>query len=145
MSPNSCAVLHAGQTEKKGDIMNYLLLILAAVTVQTMLVYRQYQVVQRQVGAVRKEYPVVSVGVAKGALNRSAVLAFDRDGVLQKAYMLAGLTVFARLREVTSYNGHHYGQVKRLCAGNKRMRCVVNAIAFAERHFQVSQEGETHD
>lgn len=126
--------------------MAFVTVVCAAMLLQTALVYHQYLSVQRQVGRVKKEFPIVSVGSTRGALNRSAVLAFDRDGVLRRAFVLAGFTVFTRLSEVESYNGQHYGQIKRQCADNGKMRCFVDAIAYVEKHFEkISKKEVAHD
>lgn len=125
--------------------MTYLALIFAAMLVQTFLSYRQYLAVQSQVGALRKEFPIVSVGSSRGILNRSAVLAVDHAGMVQKALMLSGFTIFARLQEVSSLNGAEYSRVKELCFGNRKMRCVVNAVAFVEKYFEDRNNRENRD
>ena len=125
--------------------MIYLLFIFLASIVQTLLVYRQYQAVQAQVGAIKKEFPIVSVGSSRGLLNRSAVLAVDDEWIVRKAFVLAGFTIFARLREVAFLNGKNCAQVREACSGDKKMRCVVDAAAFIERHFNNRNNGDHYD
>lgn len=126
--------------------MTYLVLIFIAMVAQTLFVYRQYLTVRNHVAAIKKEYPIVSVGASRGLLNRSAVLAVDHDGIVRKAFVLSGFTIFARLREVAFLSGKTYGQVGELCRKDKKMRCVAAAATFVQRHFDNHcNREENHD
>ena len=89
----------------------------------------------RQFREIRSRSYAVSVGKStqKGR-NRTAVLAFDRDGCLSEAWILQGVTVFARLRKLKLPMGAHYLALAENCAGNKKMDCVLEAVRYMEEN-----------
>lgn len=68
-------------------------------------------------------------------MNRTAVLTFDSQGLIQEAYLLSGFTVFARLRPIKKIVGKPYREVLEGYRNEKRMGCVIAAIAYFEEKF----------
>lgn len=108
----------------------------AALTLQAYGGFRQYGVISRQFQEIKTRNPVVSVGRAtRWGMNRTAVLGFDSEGILQEAYILSGITVFAKLRRIHGHDGEHYSVVKNHYIKNKRMVCIQQAIHYMEERY----------
>lgn len=116
--------------------MQYLLLLFILVSIQASLTLLQYRAVHRQFQLVKQRYPMVSVGKSKGVLVRTAILAFDKGGVLREAYLLSGMTVFARMRRMKRFEHMHHRDIKAACAGKRGMRCILHAIGFLEQQYE---------
>jgi DNA-binding transcriptional regulator of glucitol operon len=121
-------------------MLNYLLALLVLIMLQSCFTFLQYRSVRKKYDSIRARFPVVAVGRTRGIFVRQAVLAFDKDGVVQESYMLAGFTVFSRLQRIYAFDGQHYSQVKTLCANRKNMGCILQAIGFLEEKYKHYEE-----
>lgn len=105
----------------------------AALLLQTWGCLMQYKRVNRDYQEIRKRNAVVAVGKSEyRGLNRTAVLAFNSSGILQEAYILSGVTVFAKLKQISGHDGEHYSAVKKYYSKDKRMACIVQAAQYME-------------
>ena len=115
--------------------MQFLLVIFVLASVQACLTLIQYKAIQKQFKLLKSKYPVISVGRTRGMFVRTAILAFDSSGILHEAFMLSGLTVFARLQRTNRFNGMNHHDIRQACGNKKNLRCVLQAIEYIEGQF----------
>lgn len=117
----------------KNLMLLFLLVVGAAMVLQIFTFFIQYRGIQKQFLAIKKRNPIVAVGKGRRhGLNKTAVLAFNSEGILQEAHILSGVTIFARLKPVVGMNGKHYLDIKETYKNNKRMNCITQAIQHME-------------
>lgn len=110
-----------------------IVLICVALTAQAVGSMLQYQRIQKQFRLIKKRSEIVAVGRNRDrGRNKTAVLSFDKGGFLQEAHLLAGYTVFAKLKRVHGHDGEHYSTIKAYYENNKRMACITQAIRYIE-------------
>ena len=108
----------------------------AALFLQTWGSLAQYKRVTRDYQEIRKRNAVVSVGKSTyRGMNRTAVLGFNSSGILNEAYILSDITVFAKLKPLSGHDGEHYSAVKDYYSKDKRMACVVQAVRYMEGSY----------
>ena len=108
-------------------------LLVGAMLLQSVTTFFHSKAINEQFMKIKKRYPIVSVGKSsKMGIKRMAVVAVDDNGILQEIHILAGFTIFARLKPVVDYVGDHYTDVRGHLCNGKNDASIMNAISYIE-------------
>ena len=108
---------------------------------QTWFSFRQSQAFAKLFVSLRRKGRV-AMGRFKGGLVQGAIVLFviDDDGIIQEGYKLQGVTVAARFRRFTLYDGQDLDTIDP--ADTKKFGGpAVKAVANARSNYQIVQSG----
>ena len=90
----------------------------------------------------RKQGPVV-IGKHQNLFSWGALVMFrvDRAGVIEECQLLAGVTVFARCKELPQFNGMNLSDIKVWLTGQRLPKAVCRAIENAQQNYQEFNRG----
>ena len=104
------------------------------VSVQGIMGVIQYKNMMTFYKEVRSRNTVFSVGQQrKYGRNQIAILGCDEDLVIKEAYIMKGITIFARFKPIVDAAGLTVAELKARCTGQpKAYVAVLQAIGFIE-------------
>lgn len=119
-----------------------ILVIAASVVAQLFLTYRQMRDFSREFSKLRRRGRV-AVGRKSGGFHAGAIVMFllDDDGIILEGKVLEGVTAFARVRDLSGYEGRGVSGL-RASDAPRGHRNLGRALEDAARNYGLYTSGE---
>lgn len=126
--------------------MFYLLCLMgAAFALQYYLTFRQLKSFSAAYGRMRKTGNRAAIGRFAGKIRAGAVVIFsiDKDGNIEDGEMMQGVTVFARFRPFTAFNGENVADLDEKGCREKHLSIsLTRAVTDASYNYRHVMNGE---